>query len=85
MGQRGLRVPVQDLREGEVSSGRGSRTDPEVRAAKRKARREAMARGSIINPRQKGISASQAAHGSSGRSRKKAREGEKAVDRDRNA
>lgn len=66
-----------------MSSGRGSRTDPEKRAARRRARKEAMARGSVINPRQRQISSSQAAHASSGNARKKARQGEEAMNRDR--
>jgi hypothetical protein len=61
----------------------GSNRDPEKRAAKRRARREAIARGSVINPRERQISASQASHASSGKAIKKRRHGERAIERER--
>lgn len=56
--------------------------DPEKRAAKRRAQREAQARGAQINPREPGdMSRSQTNHGASPKGRKWAAEGEKKMRR----
>ena len=57
--------------------------DPAKRAAKRRAQKAAVARGSVINPRQRTISASQASHASSGAAQKKARHGERIMEQQR--
>lgn len=55
--------------------------DPEKRAAKRKARKEALARGAAINPKSpRSISQSQINHASSGKARKHAAEGEEKME-----
>lgn len=59
--------------------------DADKRAAKRRARKEAIARGATVNPKQpKSVSASQAAHASSNRAKKHAAEGAKKMQREAN-
>lgn len=66
-----------------MSNGQNIGRDADKRAAKRRARKEAIARGAMPNQKQaKVISASQAAHASSNRAKKHAAEGEKKMERE---